>query len=341
MTDKKRYKRSRALNLKEISQVSGAEISKGADPAYMLEDVAPLDRAGPRDLSFFDNVKYKEQFQATRAGACFVSSQMAAKAPQGLNLLICASPYKAYALTAQLFYPDSKPSASVSPRASIHPSATLGQDCVIEDGVVIAEGAVLGRGCWIEANTVISRNVRIGDYGRIGSNASISHALIGDHVRLYPGVRVGQDGFGFAIDPKGHVKVPQLGRVIIEDHVEIGANTTIDRGSGPDTVIGQGTLIDNLVQVAHNVKIGKGCIIVAQVGIAGSTVIEDYVALGGQAGIAGHLKIGKGARIAAQSGVIRDVPPGEEQMGYPAMPLRRFLRQAALLNRLIKKEKFS
>src|SRR5690606_15233536 len=132
----------------------------------------------------------------------------------------------------------------ISPRAYVLPTASVGADCVIEDGVVIGEGVSLGKECWIEANSVIGRNVKIGDYCRIGANATVSHALIGDHVRLYPGVRVGQDGFGFAIDPKGHIKVPQLGRVIIEDHVEIGANTTIDRGSGPDTVIGQGTWID-------------------------------------------------------------------------------------------------
>jgi UDP-3-O-[3-hydroxymyristoyl] glucosamine N-acyltransferase len=339
MPDSKFFERRSALSLKEISGVAGAEIQPGADASYMLEDVAPLDKAGPKDLSFFDNIKYKEQFMVTKAGACFVSPAMAPLAPKGVSLLISASPYKAYALTAQMFYPEQKPKGSISARASVHATAKIGADCVIEDGVVIDEGVVLGKECWIEANTVIGRNVKFGDYFRVGSNATVSHAVIGDHVRLYPGVRVGQDGFGFAIDPRGHVKVPQLGRVVIEDHVEIGANTTIDRGSGPDTIIGQGTWIDNLVQIAHNVKIGRGCIIVAQVGIAGSTVIEDFVAMGGQVGISGHLRVGKGAQIAAQSGVIQDVPPGEKQMGYPSQPFRDFMRQTALLKRLIKKEK--
>ena len=161
--------------------------------------------------------------------------------------------------------------------------------------------------------------------------------MIGSYSRLYPGVRVGQDGFGFAIDPAGHVKVPQLGRVIIEEHVEIGANTTIDRGAGPDTVIGQGTWIDNLVQIGHNVKIGRGCIIVSQVGISGSTVLGDFVAVGGQVGIAGHLQIGSGVRIAAQSGIMKDIPAGDEVMGSPAVPIRQYMKQVAFLKRLVKK----
>jgi len=206
---------------------------------------------------------------------------------------------------------------------------------------VILDGVQIGKGCYIEAGAVIGRNVQIGDYVRIGANANISHAHIGSYSRLYPGVRVGQDGFGFAIDPKGHVKVPQLGRVMIGQHVEIGANSCIDRGAGPDTEIGDGTWIDNLVQIGHNVKIGRGCIIVSQVGISGSTVLEDFVALGGQAGVAGHLRIGMGARIAAQSGIMKNVPAGEEQMGSPALPIRDFMKQVALLKRLIKKDKGS
>ena len=156
---------------------------------------------------------------------------------------------------------------------------------------------------------------------------------------LYPGVRIGQDGFGFAIDPAGHVKVPQLGRVKIGNHIEIGANTTIDRGAGPDTEIGDGTWIDNLVQIGHNVRIGRGCVIVSQVGISGSTQIGDFVAIGGQAGIAGHLNIGSGARIGAQSGVMNDIPHMSEYMGSPAFPKTQFFRQVAALNRLIKKKK--
>ena len=190
-------------------------------------------------------------------------------------------------------------------------------------------------------HAVISEGCIIGAKCRIGSHVSVSYALIGDNVRIYAGARIGQDGFGFAIDPAGFVKVPQLGRVMIEGHSEIGANTTIDRGALGDTVIGMGTWIDNMVQIAHNVKVGRGCMLAAQIGISGSTEIGDYVAVGGQAGFAGHLKIGSMARIAAKSGVTRDVPPKEEWMGYPAMPMKQYLRQVGTLNRLIARKNTS
>ena len=162
---------------------------------------------------------------------------------------------------------------------------------------------------------------------------------MGEGSRLYPGARIGQDGFGFAIDPAGHVKVPQLGRVIIGDHVEIGANSCIDRGAGPDTVIGDGAWIDNLVQIGHNTKIGKGCVIVAQAGISGSTTLEDYVVVAAKAGIAGHLNIGMGTRIAAKSGIMSDLPAGSEVMGYPAVPIKQFMRQVVALKKLTKRKK--
>ena len=341
MPDLSFFDRRPPLALKDIAGISGAELAGDAAADYQIEDVAPLDKAGPKDLSFFDNIKYKDQFMATKAGACLVSPQMVPFAPQGVHLLVSKSPYRSYALAAQGFYPETPGTASIAPGAHIDPSAQIGKGCIIDHNAVISGGAVIGDNSWIETGAVIGKNVKIGTKCRIGLNATVTHAHLGDHVRVYPGARIGQDGFGFAIDPRGYVKVPQLGRVIVEDHVEIGANTTIDRGSGPDTTIGAGTWIDNLVQIGHNVKIGRGCIIVAQVGISGSTVVEDYVAFGGQAGVAGHLKIGRGARIAAKSGVIRDVPAGEEQMGYPSLPKRQFMRHIALLNRLIKKEKTS
>lgn len=340
MPDLKFFDRSAPLSLREIAEAIGASIAEGSDPNYSINDVAPLDKAGAGDLGFFDNVKYRDQFMNTKAGACITAPDKADLAPKGVHLLLTPYPYKAYALAAQKLYPEPSPTGKISETASIDSTASVGKNSLIGSGVCIGSGASIGEGAWIEANAVIGRNVSIGKHCRIGANASISHAVIGDYVRIYPGVRIGQEGFGFAMDFRnGHVKVPQLGRVIIEDHVEIGANTCIDRGSGPDTVIGQGTWIDNLVQVAHNVKIGRGCVIAAQVGISGSTVIEDFAIFGGQAGLAGHLHIGRGARIAAQSGVIRDIPAGEEQMGYPSIPLRQFMRQVVLLNRLIKKEK--
>ena len=296
--------------------------------------------AEDHELSFLDNLKYRDQFHTTKAAVCFVSAALVAEAPKHVRCLVSDNPYKAYALTAQALYPSVPVSGKVSPKSVIHKTAKIASNVTIEPGVVIAENVEIGSDSHIGANTVIGAGVIIGDHVVIGPNVTLSHVLIGQYVRIYPGVRIGQDGFGFAIGGEsGHVKVPQLGRVIIGDHIEIGANTTIDRGAGPDTVIGSGTWIDNLVQIGHNVQVGKGCVIVAQVGISGSTIIEDFAMIGGQAGLAGHLRVGKGARIAAQSGIMRDVPAGEEHMGSPAMPIRQFMRQVGALNRLIKKRK--
>ena len=337
MADPGFFQKTRPLTLAEIASLAQASLASDEGADDLVHDIAPLDSAGPGDLSFLDNIRYKEQFSKTQAGVCIVSEKMAAHAPDGVRLLISDTPYKSYALVAQAFYPDRFPDARISENAHIHPGAKLLDGCIVEDGAVIHDGAEIEEGSWIEANAVIGQGVRIGKKCRIGAGATVSHALIGDSVRLYPGVRVGQDGFGFAIDPQGHVKVPQLGRVIIEDHVEIGANSCIDRGAGPDTIIGAGTWIDNLVQIGHNVKIGKGCVLIAQSGVAGSSVMEDYSVLAAQAGIAGHLTVGKGAKIGAKSGVMRDVPAGEEQLGAPSVPVKDFMRQVAMLKRLTKR----
>ncbi len=337
MADNRFFKKSSSFPLHKLAEHSGCDVSGDAD--VIIDDVAPLATAQPNHVSFLDNIKYKDDFIATKAGACFVSKELAPFAPEGTVCLISAAPYKAYALTAQLFYPRKDVIGCIEPSAVIDDTAQVAESSYIGHNVVIGASVIIGENCYIGPNTVIGNGVSIGDDCVIDGNATISHAKIGAHVRLYPGVRVGQDGFGFAIDPAGHVKVPQLGRVIIEDHVEIGANTTIDRGAGPDTVIGQGTWIDNLVQIGHNVTIGRGCVIVAQVGIAGSSKINDFVAIGGQAGIAGHLTIGSGARIGAQSGIMADIPADEEYLGSPAFPKTQYFRQMAALNRLIKKRK--
>lgn len=317
MADPRFFDNVGPFRLDDLAALTGATLSAPEQAGKMIADVAPLDRAVENHLSFIDNIKYKSQFASTRAGACFAAPALAGMAPAGTVLLLTPTPYKAYALAAQLFYPAQvKAQGGISARASVHPTAVIGEGVQIDDFAVIGQG------------------VTIGAHSHIGACATVSHAIIGDNVRIYPGCRIGQDGFGFAIDPAGHVKVPQLGRVVIGNNVEIGANSCVDRGAGPDTVIGDGTWIDNLVQIAHNVKIGRGCVIVGQVGISGSTVVEDYVVMAGQAGIAGHLRIGKGARIAAQAGVIRDIPAGSEVMGTPSVPLRQFLRQAAILTRL-------
>ncbi len=339
MADPRFFQKSPARTLGELAVIAGGKLADDAAADILIDDVAPLDQAGAGQISFLDNRKYKDSFAASKAAAAIVAEPLASLAPSGMALIISKNPYKSYALVAQAFYPVVYPSASISVGAHVHPSAKIADGCVIEAGVVIGANVVIGEGTWIGANGVIGEGVKIGARCKIDPCVTVSHAEIGDGVRLYPGVRIGQDGFGFAIDPAGHVKVPQLGRVIIGDNVEIGANSTIDRGAGPDTVIGAGTWIDNLVQIGHNVRIGKGCILIAQSGVAGSTVLEDYAVLAAQAGVAGHLRIGMGARIGAKAGVMKDVPAGEEQLGAPAVPVKEFMRQVIALKRLTTRQK--
>jgi UDP-3-O-[3-hydroxymyristoyl] glucosamine N-acyltransferase len=324
------------MSLAQISAKIGATLANPEDADFIVQDVATLDTATHDHLAFLDNKKYRTQFSETKAGAAIIHPDMVSFAPEGIKLLLTKAPYKSYALAAQAFYPDIRPADYISDMSRIHPSAKIGSGAYIGDFVTIGENVVIGVGAWIESHAVIGHGVRFANNCRVGPHSSVSHAIIGNNVRLYPGVRIGQDGFGFAIDPTGFVKVPQLGRVVIGDHIEIGANSCIDRGAQGDTTIGSGTWIDNLVQIGHNVKMGRGCVIVSQCGIAGSTELGDFVVLGGQVGVAGHLKIGSMARVAAQSGVTKNIPPKEEWMGYPALPMKTFLRQTVKLNQLVK-----
>ncbi len=335
MADARFFAVSSPISLADIAKLSGA-VARG-DSGMMLTDVAPLDRAGTGQVSFLDNTKYLADFSASKAAACFVREKFAARAPEGMALLITDEPYYAYALAAQYFYPRETFTPAISPAAHINPAATIGAGCRIDAGVVVSAGATIGNGCWIGANTVISEGVEIGEGCRIGALCSLSHAVIGKRVQLHRGVHIGQDGFGFAPGRGGVTKVPQLGRVIIGDDVEIGSGTCIDRGAGPDTVIGMGTKIDNLVQIGHNVQIGRFVFVVAQTGIAGSTRIGDGAMLGGQSGFSGHINIGAGAKIAAQAGVMTDVPAGASYGGGPAVPIKDWHRQTLAVTNLIKK----
>ncbi|MBR9970628.1 UDP-3-O-(3-hydroxymyristoyl)glucosamine N-acyltransferase [Magnetospirillum sulfuroxidans] len=334
MADPRFFQVAGPFTLGQLAEICGAELSAGADAGKVISDVAALEGASTDQISFLDNRKYVSAFAATAAGAVIVHPDLAERGPAGTALLLSKDPYRAYAMVAQTFYPSPAPVAWISPSAHVDGSARIGADCWIDHGVIIGAGAEIGDRCRIGSHAVIGAGVVIGADGAIGANATIQCALIGAKVNIYPGARIGQDGFGFAMGVQGHLKVPQLGRVVIGNNVEIGANTTIDRGAGPDTVIGDGCWIDNLVQIGHNVQLGRGCVVVAQVGISGSTQFGDFVAAGGQSGFAGHLKIGSGAKIAAQAGVIGDVPAGQTYGGYPAVPRLEWLRQSVILGKM-------
>jgi UDP-3-O-[3-hydroxymyristoyl] glucosamine N-acyltransferase len=337
------FERAGPFSLRAIGEAAEANAAGAVDLDIAIKDVRPLDAAGQGDLSFLDNPKYLPLFATTTATACLVSPKFAKHAPAGTACLITTEPYRSFARVLALFYPDALTPKAALERAqerasTIHPSATLEEGVTVEPGAVIGREAEIGRGTTIAAGSVIGYRVHIGRECYIGPNASVTHALIGNRVTIHAGAAIGQDGFGFAMGKAGHLKVPQIGRVIIQDDVEIGANTTIDRGALRDTIIGEGTKIDNLVQIGHNVVIGRHCIIVAQTGISGSTELGDFVALGGQVGVVGHVKIGAGAQIAASSNVRGNVPPGVRWGGTPAKPMRLWLRELTLLRRLAERK---
>ncbi|HEU5046686.1 MAG TPA: UDP-3-O-(3-hydroxymyristoyl)glucosamine N-acyltransferase [Rickettsiales bacterium] len=337
MADPRFFNNAGPFTIAQIAGLTGAEIV-GGDAAKPLSDVAPLDKASGNEVSFLDNVKYIDSFRKSAAGACFVHAKHIKQAPESMTLLVCAEPYSAYALAAQQFYPLLPAIGHISGQASIASSAKVGNNCVIDPFAVIGERAEIGEHCHIGAGAVIGAGVTIGRNSSIGANSTLSHCLVGENVIIHRGVHIGQDGFGFALGRTGPIKVPQLGRVVIEDNVEIGSGTCIDRGAGPDTVIGQGTKIDNLVQIGHNVTIGRYSIIVSQVGISGSTHIGAGVMIGGQGGIAGHLRIGNGARVAAQGGVMTDIPDKAAYGGSPAVPVKDWHRQTIAVARLAKRK---
>ncbi len=339
MADSRFFSKSGFLHLAQIAEITGAEIA-GNRPAEKrsIQDVAPLDRATQDDISFLDNIKYIDTFTHSQAGACFIRAKYIEHAPSGMTLFVSDDPYRCFALVAQHLYPAYAPSGIVSPHAHVADGAVIGEHCTIDAGAIIGNRVEIGDNCHIGHNVVVHQGVVIGNHTHVGANSTLSHCIIGQHVIIHRGVHIGQDGFGFALGREGHIKVPQLGRVVIESDVEIGSGTCIDRGTGPDTFIGAGSKIDNLVQIGHNVHVGKQSILVAQTGIAGSSHIGNGVILGGQVGVAGHLKIGHGARVAAQSGIMANIPAGASYGGTPAIPIKDWHRQTIAVSRLTRRK---
>ncbi len=329
--DARFFRRTGPHSLGQIAALLGTQTTA---PERLIHGVAPLQSAGPEDVSFLDNRRYADLLSATKAGAVILHPDFAGSVPEGCEALVTSEPYVGWAKISALFHPFPEAAAGRHPAAIIDPSAVIDPSAEIGPGAVVAAGAEIGAGTSIGALAYVGPGVVIGKNCRIHPQATVSHAILGNRVVLYPGARVGQDGFGFAISKTGFTPVPQLGRVLIGDGAEIGANTTIDRGSAQDTVIGPGVHIDNLVQIGHYVNIGANAVIVAQAGVSGSTQIGPGVMIAAQAGLTGHLNIGAGARIGAQSGVMQDVPAGEEVLGAPAQNAKAFFREVLTLRKL-------
>ena len=337
--DPRFFRRAGPFPLSLIAETIGAT-AETLPGERLFTGVGPLQTADAEQISFLTNRQYSAALADTRAGAVLLEPKLEHLVPPGTIALVSKRPVLAWARVAALFHPLPPLTPGIHPTAVIDPTARIAADAEIGPLSVVGAGAEIGARCRIGPLVSIGDGVVIGADTRIGSHVSISHSLIGERVFILPGARLGQDGFGFdpTPTPTGFVTVPQLGRVVIEDDVEIGSNSMIDRGSAQDTVIGAGSRLDNAVQIAHNVRLGRCCVIVSQAGISGSTTLGDYVTVAGQAGLTGHLNIGQEARIGAQAGVMADVAPRSSVVGSPAEPVREFFRQVAFLRRLMRRD---
>lgn len=347
MTEPVFFAPSRRYTVAEVANLTGSKLVDESHAEIVIETLAPAHQAGKHALAFIDGKRNFGMMRSLKVAAILCPAEIADRAPVGVAVLTHPRPQQAFALIGRLLFPTASIPGSmtgetgVSPHAHIDPTARIEAGAIIEAGVVIGPGVAIGSGAVVAPNAVIGHACQIGRDGYIGPGASIQYALIGNRVVIHGGARIGQDGFGFVAGAKGPERVPQIGRVIIQDDVEIGSNATVDRGAMSDTVIGEGSKIDNLVQIAHNVQIGRNCIVAGLSGISGSVTIGDNVTMGGGAGLADHLTIGTGAKLAARSGLMSNVPAGEVWGGSPAQPMAEAMREIAMLRRLGKTRKQS
>lgn len=336
MPDPRFFDAAPAMGVAEIEAITGVKAGEALTPDTMFTGCASLSNATPQDISYFTDKRYLANLSACRAGAIFVGYDHAVHLPEGCIALTTRFPQAAWSRLAHVFYPIKRHQGALA----VHPSAQFEADVSLGVGVVIGQDVEIGKGTRIEAYAVIGPGVRIGRNCVVSAHASIHCTYIGDRVTISAGARIGESGFGVSGDPSGLVDVPQLGRVIIQDDVSIGANSCVDRGAYSDTIIGEGSKIDNMVQIAHNVIMGRNCIVAAHSGISGSVTIGDGAMFGGRTGVVDHIKIGRGAKISAATVVLQDIAEGQTVSGYPAKPARQFLREMIWLEKnAIKKNK--
>ena len=335
MPDQRFFRRAGPFSLDTICELIGADEPGPDEGALLIFDIAPLEGAGPGDISLFASGRYLDVLESSRARAIIVGRDLARHVEHHpARRVLVDDPRLAFAQVGQLFYPVVPLEPLIDSTARVHPNARIGTGSRIEAGAVIGSNVEIGERCHIGFNAVLADGVNLGNECRIGTNAYISHAVLGARIAVETGTVIGAAGFGFVRGASGLTRMSQLGRVLVEDDVQIGANCAIDRGAAGDTRIGAGTVLANLVHIAHNVSLGRNCIICAQVGIASSAVVGDGVMMGGQVGVADHLMVGTRARIAAKAGVVRDVAPGSIVGGFPAMAIKAWHRQTIGLARL-------
>lgn len=326
MPDARFFQTLEPLGVTALADRIGGTVVRGGETT--IHRVAPLSSAGGDAVAFLGDRKFVEALKATRAGCVIVPEAAVGSVPSDAAVIVSREPQAAWARAALTLH-----QPLMLDEAALPSEVCENESVVLAPGVVVGRGARIGRGTRIGANTVIGPGVQIGRDGQIGANVSIGFALIGDRVKILSGARIGEAGFGAAASSAGPVDVPQLGRVILQDGVTIGANSCIDRGAHEDTVIGENSKIDNLVMIGHNCVIGRNALMAAHTGISGSVTVGDNVMFGGRAGVGDHIAIGEGARIAAGAGILADVPAGETWSGYPAKPIRQFLRETVWLAR--------